>query len=811
MQTDRWEDSVSKVRQPRSSTLRHLLPTLTAATLVLLLAACGGAEEREASYRQRGKNLFDQGEYAKAALQLRNALQIKPTSVEAIYYLGRISEAQGDHQAANAIYERVIQQDPAFVPALVKLGEFALLLNETDKAEGLAKRALEASSSSPSAQALNAAILSRQGKLAEAEAEATAALTAEPGNVRAISVLANLAARQGRTDQAVQILDAGLKHAPRDGGLRLIKIQVLTDAKRFGDVEKAFKDLVAAAPSNNTYKVYFARFLVTEGRLDDAEALFREAVAVAPEDKEVKSLLITFLVEKRGWQIAEKQLLQDSEQSSDFAPRFRLAELYAANKQVDRAKSMLQSIIERDAAGISGIAARPVLARIALADGRTAEAETLANETLRADPANAEALYVRASIAAARRDYQAAIADLRTILRNQPGAAPALALLARVYLADDEPQLALETYRALVAAVPNDVMSRVAFAERLRAAGRRDRALTELDEALKRSPNLLPALKGKALILIEQGAFALAESIGNLMLTQPTGESSGRFVLGAAAIQRRDYATAIRQLREAHAADSKSEEAVALLVVAYEAAGQRQAAVDYLEKVVAGDPSGIIAATLLADGQFKIGQAQKAEETLRRLIATGVTSAVPYLKLGSLYEHLGRLPDALKVIQEGLTVAPSTELQIKLALTQEALTDFNGARDTYEALLSKKPRHLAASNNLAALIADVWPLDTTMMGQARRLAEPFRESGDAALLDTLGWIQLRSGNLTDAIQILEQAARIEPKEQQIRYHLGLAYQAQGDLTRARAELEKAVSGTPSYRGLDEAKRALAAI
>jgi hypothetical protein len=39
----------------------------------------------------------------------------------------------------------------------------------------------------------------------------------------------------------------------------------------------------------------------------------------------------------------------------------------------------------------------------------------------------------------------------------------------------------------------------------------------------------------------------------------------------------------------------------------------------------------------------------------------------------------------------------------------------------------------------------------------------------------------------------------------------LAYQAQGDKSRAKAELQKAVAGTPDYRGLDEARKTLGSI
>jgi hypothetical protein len=50
-----------------------------------------------------------------------------------------------------------------------------------------------------------------------------------------------------------------------------------------------------------------------------------------------------------------------------------------------------------------------------------------------------------------------------------------------------------------------------------------------------------------------------------------------------------------------------------------------------------------------------------------------------------------------------------------------------------------------------------------------------------------------------------------PDQPQIAYHLGMAYKAQGDNAKAREALQKAVANSDTYRGYDDAKRALAAM
>ncbi|MGD9741278.1 MAG: tetratricopeptide repeat protein, partial [Dongiaceae bacterium] len=108
----------------------------------LALAACDGAQDREARYLERGQELFDQGDYVKASLEFRNALQINPTSIHAMFYLGRIAESQGDLSNALGAFTKVVEQDPKNVPALLKISQYALLTQNLDEARSRADQVL---------------------------------------------------------------------------------------------------------------------------------------------------------------------------------------------------------------------------------------------------------------------------------------------------------------------------------------------------------------------------------------------------------------------------------------------------------------------------------------------------------------------------------------------------------------------------------------------------------------------------------------------------------------------------------------------
>ena len=63
---------------------------------------------------------------------------------------------------------------------------------------------------------------------------------------------------------------------------------------------------------------------------------------------------------------------------------------------------------------------------------------------------------------------------------------------------------------------------------------------------------------------------------------------------------------------------------------------------------------------------------------------------------------------------------------------------------------------------------------------------------DASIADTLGWAYYKKNLYTRAIWILEEAHKLEPEHPLILYHLGLAYEAQGNKELALENLRKAL-------------------
>jgi tetratricopeptide (TPR) repeat protein len=303
-----------------------------------------------------------------------------------------------------------------------------------------------------------------------------------------------------------------------------------------------------------------------------------------------------------------------------------------------------------------------------------------------------------------------------------------------------------------------------------------------------------------------------AESSARWIADAAKDELAGRTAMGKVKLAEQKFPEAIAELEWAVAQKPGPSQARALLAQAYVANKKPEAAEALLKRDIAKDPKDADALVLMGDLQFNLGRADQAEATLKQAIEAKPSWEIPYFKLGSLYNKSGNNQQAAEVYRKGLKQIPDQPgLWLNLGMVEDSLDHFEAAREAYQAVLKAEPRNFVAANNLAALIADAWPGDKEQMEQARRLAEAFRNERDPLLIDTLGWIQFRLGNLDDAVALLEQAASAMPEHPQIRYHLGMAYKAKGDAAKARAELQKAVAQPTAYRGFDEAKRTLASL
>ena len=102
-------------------------------TLSLVLG-CSGPEEKKMKFFNKGKALYEKGDYVKAALEFKNAVQIDPKFADGYYMLGKVAMGQRDFNRAYGSFTKAAQLNPQHWKAQVELGKLFLLARQPDQA-----------------------------------------------------------------------------------------------------------------------------------------------------------------------------------------------------------------------------------------------------------------------------------------------------------------------------------------------------------------------------------------------------------------------------------------------------------------------------------------------------------------------------------------------------------------------------------------------------------------------------------------------------------------------------------------------------
>lgn len=776
-----------------------------------VLASCDGPEQREASHLDRGKEFFQAGNYSKARIEFRNVLQINSRSVEGRYALALVDEAEGDLRRAFTNFRQAAEQQPDHLPSLVKIGQYYLVGNNLDDVMEQTEVILALDPENADAHTLRAAVHLRREELALARQEVDRALLSDPANLSAVSALVGIERKEGKPEVALATLEKAIDRNPEETGLRLLQVQLLIEQGALDNVEEVYRTLIQQDPDNLGYKTSLAKLLIRQNRKDDAETYLRAIVASSPQNPEPKLLLVDFLVNQRGFVEAEAALLGFIGQSpDDLTYRFSLAELY--RKQEDQAKAIqaYRDIIELDETGPKGLIARATLAQVYAAQGDQEAARALVVEVLKEDPNNTEALFLRARDRLVEGDNEGAIADLRTLLRERPELAGGRALLAEAHLRNGEPTLAIEALQTLLEYRPESQSAQVALARQLARQGESDTALAMLKEALGRRPDDLAALRVQAEVYSRQKNWPALIDTATAIIVQTPEKALGHQIRGQAYLVQQRFAEAAADFFAVLDLEPDALQPLVGLLRSYIGRDEGKEAEGLLLARLATTPDNPVLHNLLGEFYLTSGKSSLAEAAFRAAIDTREDYAPGYVGLASLSMQAGNVAEAIEFYREGLAASPGDEkLSFALATAFMLEKDYPAATEIYEAMLTRNSDLPAAANNLAALIADFQYQDDAQLARALELAKIFETSTNPFLLDTLGWVNYRLGNVEQALSYLEQAVDKAPDSAQLQYHLGMAYLAAGESAKARRALDQAVVDGADYPGLQIARATLA--
>jgi tetratricopeptide (TPR) repeat protein len=486
--------------------------------------------------------------------------------------------------------------------------------------------------------------------------------------------------------------------------------------------------------------------MVELGRLDDAEGHLREALRRVPGEPRASALLANQLVARGSLDEAEAIVQRWTEQDPGTTGLVSLARVFAERGQLERAHRHLDAALGRVAADEAALGLKRDLL---LAEGRDDDAVAVARGLLAArgdGPETRSGLLVTTALAQPDEARRVAAG----LLAEEPGERTRLLIadaFERAGLVDD----AAATLREAVAAGATMRPSSVVFLELARL------------ELARRDPSAAQRIACRAADVVDPTDARLADWA--VALCARAEVDLGRT---APAVSRLVARVAVRPPR------ARPLQALATLLPLVEDSAVLDVARSAAREVLAlqGDPT---------------------------IVGAGLEPAI-VLQAAQVLEAGGDHDGARVAVEALLTTRPADR---DVILGHARLLDVQGRSDAQtlaavelvERLVDRVGGDIDTLNFMAFALAErgLRPDDAKAFAWRAVLLDPL----SGYVLDTLGWAQLKAGDVDAALRTLRRADRLAPREGEIWFHIAAAERARGDVEAAHAAVARALELLPS--------------
>jgi tetratricopeptide (TPR) repeat protein len=402
-------------------------------------------------------------------------------------------------------------------------------------------------------------------------------------------------------------------------------------------------------------------------------------------------------------------------------------------------------------------------------------------------------------------DHNEALAIMQQLVTDESADPDALYALALTASQAQKMDLASRYADRSLSLRPDDTNTLVLKAHTLIASGKQTEGIEFLAQAVKKSPDNLPLRNAYARTLVElnQAAPAL-EQYAFLNRKRPENPDT-LYALGILSIQLDRLDDAKGYFEQLTTKRQRHNEANYYLGVIAEQEQQTDQALNWYSRVE-GDQQAeaqVRIAKILSDQ----GNLNAARETLQRLRVTQPHHQLKfYLIEAELLRDKKRYETAHEIYSKAMEkFGDNTELLYARGLNAADMDRVDILEQDLRKILSTQPDHIDALNALGYTLAD----KTDRLDEAKSYIERAlsMNPNSPAILDSMGWVEFRLGNLPAARRYLEQAATLSD-DPEIASHLGEVLWKMGDTDRAMAIWNAADKEEPDNRYIPAVKQRL---
>jgi len=577
-----------------------------------------------------------------------------------------------------------------------------------------------------------------------------------------------------------------------------------------------YRQAIEADPTSGYLTAGLAELYAKTGRIRDAVLEAQDILKRDSNNIEARKLLgriylrsLGDMQASNGSQNVLKLAIEQYEQIVKIEPdsvddRLLLGRLYRLNNDLQKAENEFKTAVKLQPDSEEAVT---TLAYLYNEEGDTARA----TQVLSAIPEAGRSAKLYSALGYTyeqQKQYKNAIAAYRRAIELDRDNLDAIRGLAQNLMNDGQTDAALEQYKVIADANPEDAQTYVRMADIYRKQSKYDLALENLKKAESMVQDSIEVPYSMAAVYQAQGRFEEAEQVLQNLLKKtekPDGSYSqsdrnNRAVflerLGSIYREQGNTQQAVETFRKMLAlGDENAVRGYQQIIDSYREAKQWPQATAVAKEAVQKLPNNRDLRMVL-DGQLAdAGEPDKALKDVRSMLKGGAEDRDVYITLAQMNTRLKRWNDAEEALDkaEQLSSKPDEKEYVYFlrGSTYERQKKYDQAEEMFRKVLAVNPQNTMTLNYLGYMLADRGMKLEEALGYIKKALE--QDPGNGAYLDSLGWAYFKLGKYDLAEENLVKAAQRINSDPTVQDHLGDLYQKTGRLKLAAAHWEHALN------------------
>jgi len=578
-----------------------------------------------------------------------------------------------------------------------------------------------------------------------------------------------------------------------------------------------YRAAIEADPTSEYLTSGLAELYARTGRIRDAVVEAQDILKRDPNNLEARRLLGRIYLRSlgdmqsgNGSQSVLKLAIEQYEQIIKLQPdsmddHLLLGRLYRLNNDLQKAENEFKTAIRLQPGSEEAVT---TLAYLYNELGDT----TRAAQVLSAVPDAARSAKLYSALGYTyeqQKQYKNAIEAYRHAIELDRDNLDAIRGLAQNLLNDGQTDAALDQYKVIADANPEDAQTYVRIAEIYRKQGKFDTALEHLKKAETMVQDSIEVPYNIAAIYQAQGRFDEAAQVLKDLLkksekpdpaTYTQGEKTNRAVflerLGTVYRDQGNNQAATDTFRQVIAlgGDDNAERGYQQIIDTWREAKEWQKATDAAKEATQKLPNSRDLKMVLAAQQADMGNADHALKDVQAMLKGVPEDRAVYITLAQMNTRLKRYPEAEQALDKAEQLSTKQDdkeyVWFLRGSTFERQKRYADAELQFKKVIASDPQHAMALNYLGYMLADQNTKLDEAFGYIKRALDIDPTNG--AYLDSIGWAYFRLGKYELAEESLVKASQKINTDPTVHDHLGDLYQKTGRLKLAATHWERAL-------------------